>query len=164
MSEPDMSSEPQTQRAPRWMKVTLVISLAVNLLVIGAVIGAGLSHGGKQSPRKHEARGEGVNMITDALPKEERRALGKEVRRALRADPQIRDTLRAEIEALASLMRSPDFSVGALEAQLTVIQSGMMGPISIAREHLTDRLASFDENARAEYATRLEGMLKNLRP
>ncbi|MEL7013209.1 MAG: periplasmic heavy metal sensor [Pseudomonadota bacterium] len=164
MSEPIRPLEPTEYRAPRWMKVTLVISLAANLLVVGAFAGAFLSHSAKADARQMGPRGGPANVISEALPKNERRALGREIRRTLRAEPALRTALRKEITALAELMRAPEYTPEALEAQLMQIQSHMMGPLSIARAAMVEHLASFDEPRRMAYAARLEELLDTMRP
>jgi len=160
MSDPVTNPEPPQSKAPRWMKITLVISLATNLLIVGVVAGAVLSKEGRPEARKG---GAGANMITEALPKEEHRALRRDVRRTLRATPGLREALQSEIAALADLMRAPDYTAEAVEAQLMQIQSRMMGPLSVARGLLAERLAGFDEAERAAYAARLEELLEEKR-
>lgn len=161
MTEPQPDTSPQTGQAPRWMKITLVVSLALNLLIVGAVAGAVVTKGGKSEARRD---GPGANMITDALPKDERRMLRRDVRQALRDSPELRGGLRAEIAALADLMRASEFNADALEAQLIEIQSRIMGPLSVARDKLSDRLANLDEAGRSEYADRLDMLLEKKRP
>ena len=163
MTDPVAHPDAKTYRAPRWMKVTLVISLAVNLLIVGAVAGAVLTKGDPPGARKGGAGNHGANMVTDALPKEERRALRREVRRTLRARPDLREALHTEIAALADLMRAPDYTAGALEAQLTQIQMRMMGPLSVARSVLAERLTDFNASERASYADRLDRLLNENR-
>ncbi|MEM6483214.1 MAG: periplasmic heavy metal sensor [Pseudomonadota bacterium] len=164
MNDPVSNPDPKTRRAPRWMKITLVVSLAANLLVVGALAGAALNHQGKPQARKDGARGAIANVITDALPKEERRALGREVRRALRSEPEYQESLRAEIMALVDLMQAPDYTAAALEGQLIEIQSQMMGPISVARAALVAHLSSLDAAKRTAYSVRLEELLQDMRP
>lgn len=164
MTDPVNSPAPKTHRAPRWMKMTLVISLAANLLVMGALAGAALNDKGKPHGRKDGPRGASANIITDALSKDERRALGREVRQALRAEPELRASLHTEIRALADLMQAPDYTEAALETQLIEIQSEMMGPLSVARTALLAHFSSFDETERRAYAMRLKELLEDMRP
>ena len=74
------------KRAGRWTRWALIISLALNLIVIGAVVGTVLRHG---SEGHRDAHGDkhGHDMaggpLTQALSREDRRAIGREMRRAL---------------------------------------------------------------------------------
>lgn len=162
MTEPVTTPEPASSQVPRWMKITLVVSLAANLLVVGAVAGAVLTKGGKPDARHGGPRGAIANTISDALPKDTRRALGREIRQALRANPEYQDMLYAEIDALSDLMRASDYTTEALEAQLLKIQSQMMGPISLVRDLLAARFDDFTPEERAAYAERLETLLQDV--
>jgi len=71
-------TEKKTNPKRSWMKALLIVSLGLNLAVVGLVIGAKLSgHGDK---RAHFAGATGLRMFMHALPDDQRR----EVRRYFR--------------------------------------------------------------------------------
>jgi hypothetical protein len=100
-----------TDTAPtrsRWLKVTLVVSLALNLLVIGAVIGAALGAG---RPHDDRMRGEvprefGRSPLVSALAPEDRRAVGRDLMRAAGPLRENRADLRARFERLLEALRA----------------------------------------------------------
>ena len=74
----DPNPSPKSSRL--WVRVLLVVSLALNLLVIGAVAGVIIKGGPfKHGGPPHMAQG-GVGPLTQALSKEDRRAIGREMR------------------------------------------------------------------------------------
>lgn len=157
-NEPDPA---KTSSAPRWMKIALVLSLSLNLLIVGAIAGAALSGGGKwHGPPGKPRGGAEANLITDALPEADRRDLRRTLMRAMRSDHERREALRSEMAALADVMRAPDFTPEALEEQLILIQQQMMGRLAVARGILVERLAGFDAAERASYAERLDEALQ----
>lgn len=159
MTDPVTNPDRKTSQAPRWMKITLVISVAANLLIVGVMAGAVLTRGPQPGAPRGQAGHHGANMITQALAKDDRWALRREVRQTLRTRPDLREALHTEMAALAALMRGPDYTTDALEAQLRRIQTPMMGRLSVARGVLAARLAAFDASERAAYAARLDALL-----
>lgn len=121
------ASRPETEPRPggaRWLKYALIASLALNLLIVGAVagtmIGFGKHHHG---PRVGHPRGEdfGLMGLTRTLPEERR----KEVRKQLREDrgklrPLFEDIRAARREAADKLAADP-FDRTALEGALATV-------------------------------------------
>lgn len=117
VSEPSPETA-QAKRARR-LKYALIASLAVNLLVVGAV--AGMMFGfAKHRPHFGHGRGEdfGLMGLTRHLPEERR----KEIRKDLRADrerlrPLVDEIRAARREAADKLVAEP-FDKAALEAAI----------------------------------------------
>jgi uncharacterized membrane protein len=117
VSEPGPETA-QAKRARR-LKYALIASLAVNLLVVGAV--AGMMFGfAKHRPHFGHGRGEdfGLMGLTRHLPEERR----KEIRKDLRADrerlrPLVDEIRAARREAADKLVAEP-FDKAALEAAI----------------------------------------------
>lgn len=164
MTDPNTHPEPQARAIPRWAKITLVLSLATNLLIIGAVGGVMLSRGDRSEARSDGLRGPDAAMIAQALPKEVRRDLRRDIRQKLRADPALREALLNEISMFSDLMRAAEVTPAAVEAQLQQVQSRMMDPLSVIRAVLAERLARFDAVEKAAYADRLDALLLEKRP
>lgn len=149
-------------RAPRWMKVLLVVSLSLNLLIVGAIGGAVLSGGGKwrgAGPGSPVAGG-GGGAILRALDEEDKRGLRRAMAMALVSDRQMRRALKAEQQDLVDLLRSDDFTPAALETQLEEVQSRMVARFTLARSLLSQRLVEFDVDKREAYADRLEQLIE----
>ncbi len=144
--------------ARRWMRVTLVISLAVNLLVAGLVVGA-LIRGGPDRERR-VARDFGGAPFVMALDREDRRAVIAELREepgGLRGD---RRKLRERFEALLAALRSTEFDREAVQ-EILAEQRGVAAARQAAGERLLlDRLEAMPQAERAAYADRLERSLR----
>ncbi len=151
------TSEPKTA-APRWMRVTLVISLAVNLLIAGLVVGA-LLRGGPDRERR-VARDFGGAPFVMALDPEDRRAVIAELRQepgGLRGD---RRKLRERFEALLAALRSAEFDRGAVQEILAEQRSVATARQAAGERLLLDRLEAMPRADRAAYADRLERSLR----
>lgn len=156
------ASQPQADRprSPRWMKVLLVLSLSVNLLIVGAVVGAVLSGGGKWRGPGAEVRNAGGGAILQALSPEDKRALRRTMSVTLVSDRDMRGALKAEQRELIVLMRSAEFDADAVTAQLQAVQAQMVSHFDVARMVLAQRMVEFDAEERAAYADRLEQILE----
>ncbi|MEM7074271.1 MAG: periplasmic heavy metal sensor [Pseudomonadota bacterium] len=166
-----MSEDPEPGRngpaaapAPRWMKIALVLSLALNLLVVGALAGAAFSGGHKGRDHAHKMRGGDAGAVTHALSTSDKRALRREIKDRMRAEGGNRQAVRTELETLAALMRAPDTAAPEIETQLGRIQDLMVDRLTTARALVGVMLAGFDAQERAEYADRLEAVLSARRP
>lgn len=148
---------PAPGRSPRWMRILLVISLALNLLIIGAVIGAAVTGGGKWQKGPRDGA---TAAIAHALSDADKKALRRQMAAEFVSKRDMRRAIRTEVEALAELMRSPEFSKPALDAQLRKIQTQITGGVSSVQALISERLSEMNANERAAYADRLEEVLK----
>ena len=92
-------------KRPTWMRVLLVASLAVNLLIVGMVVGTVASGGGPGQGRD-ALREAGGSPFIRALDPQDRRGVMRGMvseRRALRVR---RETLRARFDALLVALRA----------------------------------------------------------
>ncbi|MGX9357214.1 periplasmic heavy metal sensor [Roseobacteraceae bacterium S113] len=159
----DLQTDPPKTRVPVWVKIALVSSLALNLIVAGLVIGA-VSQGG---PGKGPGMGRdgGATPFARALDKDDRRAVGREIRRSLRdgaGGAQMEARRQGQSEALA-LLRAEEFDSDAFATVMarqadftkTLAQTGS----SVLSRHLGQM--SYEE--RLDYADRVEEQLKKRR-
>ncbi|MEO0567682.1 MAG: periplasmic heavy metal sensor [Pseudomonadota bacterium] len=160
MSDAASPKRPQVNKSPRWMKILLIFSLALNFLIIGAVVGAVATGGGKW--RKGPRDGP-MSAIAQALDESDRQALRRSMVKELVSKKELRKGMRTEVRALVQLMRSPEFSRPALEAQLQLIQAQISLGTSTIQRLVADRLLAMNEAERADYADRLENVLKKRR-
>ena len=151
---------PVRMRTPIWLRVVLVLSLGLNLLVVGLVGGAMLSGGG---PREHarEARG---NPFIVALPQDERRAVFGEMRREAGSGRRSHAELRARFDALLTEIRAEEFDAGAVAALLEEQRSAGSARQEAGERVLIARLTQMTQAERMAYADRLEQALKRRGP
>ena len=129
-------NEKQRKRAPRWMWVTLISSLAINLLVVGIVGGAILKwrHGGHWGGHGF---GGPMGKYISTLPDERR----SEIRQTIRAQfmklrPQWKEVRRARNKVSESLKVEP-FDRSRFEAALNDLRRAEF----TAREAMTPVLS-----------------------
>ena len=134
----------------RMLKICLVVSLAANLLVLGAV-GGFFGSGRHKDVRldslstRHEARPRGpatsLGPIVRAMDRKDRRDLGRMIQKAQGRDRRMDRDLRAQMAAVLAVLQDEVMTIEERQA--------------IAREALLDKLASMTPEARAKLAQAL---------
>lgn len=163
----DMEPVGQRPRAsmPIWLRVVLFGSLAANLLVIGMVVGAIVTHGGRPEARHFEAaRDIGPAPFIQAFDPETRRALALEIRRDAGRLRQNREELRQRFEALLAALRAEDFDRATVDGIIAEQRGLSVARQEIGQAILVDALQAMPREARAAYADRLDRSLRRDRP
>ncbi|WP_306153086.1 periplasmic heavy metal sensor [Roseovarius sp. MMSF_3281] len=143
-----------------WLKVVFGLSLALNLLVLGAIGGAVLRHGGFEG-RHHMSRGDMAGgPLTRALTKDERRAVAREMRRAFReAGHAGRASYRETMQGLLVELRAQPFDPAPVAARMEAMR-GMIGQrMDVGQTVLLEYLTEMEPEARQAFAARLEEAL-----
>lgn len=143
----------------KWTRLVLVLSLALNLLVVGVVVGGAVRHhrhGGDES-----ARDIGFGPFTEALSKEDRKAL----RRAfLAANPGFRDMRKdmgRDMGDLIAALRADPWDAVAAGIILAGQSQRMTDWMDTGRDLLLERLSAMTPQDRAAFADRLEADAKD---
>lgn len=140
--------------AKRWVRVLLVVSLALNLLFIGSIAGAMLTHSKWRShhpPRLDMAAG----PLTQALSREDRRAIGREMRKAYRSAGANRADLQAGFEALIADLKQEPFDPEVVAKHLERHRGVFDERLALGQTLLLERLTQMQPDERADYAARL---------
>ena len=162
MTDPEPKPEPVAAsaagaKAPRWMKAALAISVALNLAIVGLVVGAVVKDGPPM--RRELVRDLSFGPLTEAFSTEDRMAL----RRAfLEAAPDFRDQrrmIRADVEAMLTLLRAEPFDGAALETLLEQQQARNLSRFDLGQDLIIERLAAMTPADRAAFADRLQDSL-----
>lgn len=158
MTEP----KPQTPRPtiPLWLRLTFFASLALNLLVVGVVVGAMATWGGKWAAHGAPHAGHPGGPLTSALEPDDRRAIGRAMRAARREGNEGRPVLRAEMEGLLAALRAPAFERTEVQARMTALQGQFAQRMALGQTVLLDRLAQMSTAERVAYADRVEEALR----
>jgi uncharacterized membrane protein len=158
MSDP---VSPAPASGSRWLKIALVLSLAVNLLVAGLVVGAMVRHDRDgRGMRGDEPREFVRSPFLGALDGEDRRAVGRELMREEGSLRENRAELRARFERLLVAIRAEPFDRGAIEAILDEQRAAGARRLELAEEAVLDRLSAMTPEGRAAYADRLDRSLR----
>ena len=161
-----MSNEaPQPPQKPRrWLWPVLFLSLALNLLIVGIVVGAVLQGGDR---RKDGDLGPARSLMGEpfvrALEPEDRRALGRDIlsnRDALREN---RSDLRRRVEALLDALRQDTFDRAAVSDLLSEQRQLAVSRQEVGETFLLNRLEAMSAEERRAYADRLAKSLLRFR-
>ncbi len=158
-------SDPQTPEPKPglpWMRIVLFTSLALNLLVVGAVVGS--RFGEKEQPKNaRDDRGQigaAIGPYGRALSKDDRRALGREFVKNAKELRATRQEMRALGAQVVEALRAEPFDVapirGLLDQQIALGQNLQRKGQTL----LVERIEAMSPEARAEFADNLEKMLK----
>ncbi|MEL6799059.1 MAG: periplasmic heavy metal sensor [Pseudomonadota bacterium] len=162
MTELPPADPAQTTRSPLWMRITLVVSLALNLLVIGIVVGALATRGGREDGTRPlgALRDLGPTPFIVALDPEHRRDLAQSMRGEAASLRENREELRTRFEALLAALRADPFDPDAVAALLGEQRQVGARRQAIGEKLLLDHLASMSGAERAAYADRLDKSLR----
>jgi uncharacterized membrane protein len=153
---------PQTRRTGRGLKWALGISLALNLLVVGAIGGAMLRHSGygpEKGPRGFASvYGYGAPYMR-ALPPEARKLVNEAVRAGLRELPSLSER-QAHLKEMMVLLRADPFDPEAVSALFDVQRAAAITVQSAAQQHWLKVVGEMSPEERGVLADRLEKALK----
>ncbi|MBT8408817.1 MAG: periplasmic heavy metal sensor [Alphaproteobacteria bacterium] len=149
-------------RTALWVKMLLALSLGLNLLIVGIVLGA-LGRGGldgRDGDRFQGARELGPLPFVAALEPRDRRALGRALRNQAEPLRQNREMLRARFDALLEALRAETFDRRAVAALIAEQRGLAVDRQEIGERILLDHLASISHGDRMQYADRLDNSLR----
>jgi uncharacterized membrane protein len=145
--------------APRWMKITLVLSLALNLLVAGVVGGAMLRHGMRPGDPHPSARAHLGRAYVQALERGDRRALWS----AMQAEQPDAAAPGADPDAVLRALRATPYDPAALRDIMVRQRQAGQARLRRGQRLLQERLTEMSDAERAAYADRLEGLVEGQR-
>jgi uncharacterized membrane protein len=140
-------------RTPLWLRIIFFLSLALNLLVAGLVIGHMLGDGpDRRVPRVDRMGG----PMTFALSHEDRRAIGDALRKEYRENDRPRHSRDAQYRAFIAALRSDPYDAGRLADLLTDQREDAEERIALGHRLLLERISAMSAPDRAAFADRLE--------
>ena len=145
--------EPPKPRTPKWVRVLLALSLALNLLIIGLVGGAMVRFGGSDGMRP-PPRSIGA-VLYRALPGEHRRMLRMHSRQARGGHANQR---RDQIQAVSAAIRAIPFDADMISVVLEAQRSGLDQAQQSLQQAWMAQVEQMSEKQRQAYADRLENM------
>jgi len=161
----DQAVPPAKPKRRHGLKIALVISLALNLLIIGLIIGA-LSHRWRDPDmRQDRALADlGFSPYVAALDPEDRHDLGREMFKRAGDFRRNRQEIQAEFAAIVGLLREPEFDPQSLRDRLLAQGKKLEERRATGIELFIVQLSKMDQEKRAAVADRLERLLKRLGP
>ncbi len=152
--------ETDAKKAPKmslgW-RIALVVSLGLNLAVVGVVGGAFFKHG------RPDHVGARFDPIVRALEPAERRKIGREIRKHRAGKADRRAALEAAFAEVLVVLRAPEFDSDAMRSAMTQKSEALRQTRDTGETALIAHLSGLSADERAEFADRLEGILKQKR-
>ena len=150
----------------RGWRIVLIVSLALNLLVAGAIGGWVLRHGigPHRAHIPHPVRmAQMGGPLTHALDAKGRAAIATTLRKDRGSREARRAALREGFEALLADLRAQPFDSNAVAARLAAQRALVAGRLTDGHAALVAHLAQMTAAGRAAYADRLEEKLRRWR-
>lgn len=147
----------------RWLKIALVLSLVLNLAILGTIAGAFL--------RFHHDDVDGVRRAPDpalmpyglALSREQRRDITKELSKKGFSRYQSQSHLKENFDRLLSVLRREPFNVDRLKEVLEMQSERILQRANLAQELFVDEIASMSQEERQEFIKKLEKIFNKRR-
>ncbi|SCZ68993.1 Uncharacterized membrane protein [Epibacterium ulvae] len=141
-----------TAKSPRWLRILLGLSLALNLAVVGVAAGAAYRFSAKDHPKTGGSQSFGRMLFRD---------LDRQTRQSLRRDAEgghkdFHAKRQAEAQALAAALKAKPFDVQAVEAVLTEQSATRQKFQDRVQDAWLAKVAEMSDEARADLAERLE--------
>jgi uncharacterized membrane protein len=153
------AAAPAVAASPRWMRVLLVVSLALNLLIAGAVAGLALRGG----PTPAATREVSFGPFAAALSPEDRADLRRAFIARGIADGGGRRMLREDIRSLMGALRADPYDAQTLGEVFDRMAERMSGRVETGLSLIEERIATMDDSERAAFTDRLERELRRVR-
>ena len=153
-------AEPSNRKTPFWMRLILLGSLALNLLVLSAVIGF-LFTGGPDR-RADRDRSDFGSLYTRALSDEDKRALRRDFISGLEGEGRDRGSFITEIRATLDTLRATPFDPEAFVSAMAEQSQRRARREELGRRILAARIAAMTDEERIAYADRIEDRLTDL--
>lgn len=148
----------QTAKPRRLWRIVLVLSLAMNLAVVGMVAGAVVSgRFGDGPPRSFDL---GLGPVTRALTPDERR----DIARALRHDGALRRfDLRARVSAMVDAIAAEPFDAAGLRVLMAEQATRVSAVQARAQDAFVETVSQMSAERRAAFAAQLAQELSRAR-
>jgi uncharacterized membrane protein len=138
-----------------WLRIVLVLSLALNLAVIGFVAGNQMKWGGKD--RHHGPKISRMGgPLTHALSHEDRHEIGRAMRAKYKEDDAARTAQRATWDALIVALEADVFDRAVIAGHLADQRTMMTDRMAHGQTLLLDRLEQMSPEERRAYVERLK--------
>lgn len=154
-----MEQQPKAPKAGMrgWVKALLAVSLAVNLLVVGLIVGVGANRY-RDGDRRHPPGNELMEFgpFTRALPPASRGRIKTAFRERVPELRASRAEMRKSFTALDQALRAVPYDQAAVVAALDIQKSQIDGHIRLMRVLFLEEVAAMSDGERVELADNLK--------
>lgn len=152
-------------RRLRRLRLVLILSLAVNLLIVGLIAGAALRNDGRIERRADlgPAVDAGLGPFGHAMTREQREGFRRDFTAHSGDLRRNRDEVRAQVVQFLTTLRSTPFDASLMRSQLVGTQDKLFQRQRIGVETLLQQIEAMSDAERAAFADRLEKSLRGMR-
>lgn len=147
-------------KTPLWMRLTLFVSVALNVLVIGAAVGFVLTDGPDRRPDR--GRTDFGSFYMRSLSDADRRALRRDFESGLQRQGRDRGAFIMDLRATLDTLRASPFDQDAFVSAMAEQSGARVQREEMGRQILANRIAAMTDAERAAYADQLEERLSDL--
>ena len=156
---PTAVAPPVLPKSGRGLRIALAISVALNLVVAGGIVGA-MARNHSQGGRDDLVRELGFGPFTEALSREDRRALRQAFLAKMPDARNIKRQRRDDAVALLGTLRASPFAPESLAALMAAQQTRTAQQLVLGQEILRGFLTAMSPADREAFASRLEQRLR----
>ena len=146
------------EKKTNWTKILLVVSLALNVLIVTAVGSAIYKNNSSDGPGGVRGNGQ-IEMMLRALPEEERRELRRSFMQSVRGK-DARSEMQERRKAVMDALLADPFDADALTAALEEQRNFRTGLAADSEALWVDVFSNLSEAERAEFRLNLKEMSK----
>jgi uncharacterized membrane protein len=149
----DLTPAPDARSPWRWTRLALVLSLGLNLIIVGSLGGLALSRAinGPREPVRDLAFG----PFTEALSPDDRRAMMRAFMAEAKGFRAERDQMRTDFQALITALKADPYDPAVLEGVMTRQKARTDQWLALGQRLLMERIAAMTQSERAAFADRL---------
>ncbi|MCF1708834.1 periplasmic heavy metal sensor [Tabrizicola sp. J26] len=149
-----VSPAPGPAATPRWMKIALVISVALNLAVVGAIAGAALFGPGRE--HRLSVRELGFGPFDRALSLKDREALRDEFQARMGGRWSDIRAVRKDLGDFLAALRAQPFQPDTLWSLADQQEQRLTERLKLGQRLLIERVVAMTDEERQRFADRLE--------
>ena len=155
MTNTTLPPTPATKPVSRLTRIVLVISLGLNLAIIGTIGGIAVSHALHDGPRGG-ARELGFGPFSAALSPADRKAMFDSFRSQNTNFLAQRQAMRADFDTLLAALKANPYDSAAVEAVMTRQKARTDERLALGQKLLMERIVAMSPADRAAFADRLQ--------
>lgn len=149
-----MAEDQDMKRKWNWTKTLLVVSLSLNLLVAGMVIGSAFGH--RKGDRPDPFFGGGMRPYVASLPESQRENVRDRLLHNRDAAREAREELRRSAQGVRDAITAEPFDADKLNAAFAAQRSVYDGIAASGHHALVKILAGMTDSERAQFIAKLK--------
>lgn len=154
MMEKNTSAAGQKLAMKGWVKAIFVLSVTLNLLVAGVVVGGFLAT--ERHPPRPSVGDVTLGPLGDAFSREDRDAMRRAAERSGTDFEMMRSAFRNDMDRLIAALSTDPWDEAAVRDELAAMRARTLRRMELGEQVMLDRLETMTSEDRRAYAERLQ--------